>query len=100
MEVGVCEEEECDFGGGGGGRGEAGVGGEGGAAEEGNVVELVGEGDDDVSLREEFWNKMEKQWEREEEREREYERRVRHRRMNFLSVKTEQIWNLHKRISV
>jgi hypothetical protein len=75
VEVRVGEEEEGDLGGGVGGA-DAGFGGgerwvavggigSGGLAEEGEVVELVGERDWDVARREDAWG------EEEEERERE-----------------------------
>lgn len=66
MEICVGEEKECDFGFGIGGA-KAGDGGaategrEGGAAEEGEVVELVGERDFDVFGRENTWDEEEKQ---------------------------------------
>lgn len=71
MEIGVGEEEEGDLGFaiGGGDAGYGAEGGERGAAEEGEVVELVGEGDLDVSLREDPWGEEEKQGKREEKRE-------------------------------
>ena len=51
VEVGVGEEEEGDLGAGSGFGGDGVEGGESGAAEEGDVVELVGEGDLEVFRR-------------------------------------------------
>lgn len=58
VEIGVGEEEECDFGFLSGGA----AFGDGGAAEEGEVVELVGEGDLGLFLREDSWEEEEEQW--------------------------------------
>lgn len=66
-DVGVGEEEEGDFGCWGGRR--RGGGGERRPAEEGEVVELVGEGDGDVARREDSRGEKEEEREREEESE-------------------------------
>lgn len=68
MEIGVGEEEEGDLGFRSGGAVE---GGEGGAAEEGEVVELVGERDLDVLRREKARDEEEEEEERKRKQERE-----------------------------
>lgn len=71
-DVGVGEEEEGDFGGWGGRR--RGGGGERRPPEEGEVVELVGEGDGDVARRKDSRGEEEEKRQREEECEGEDER--------------------------
>lgn len=58
VEIRVGKEEECDFRFLDGGA----AFGNGGAAEEGEVVELVGEGDLGLLLREDSWEEEEEQW--------------------------------------
>lgn len=65
VEVGIGEEEESDFR--SWRRGRRGEVGESGAAEEGKIVELVGEGNWDAARREDARGKEEEQREREEE---------------------------------